>query len=299
MLGIIVNPMSGSGKGRDTWKQLEPTLKGLGVDYQVRKTSGIGEAQKLAVELIQKEGVTKIIAVGGDGTVNEVMNGIQQSGKPCLFGLVAAGSGNDYAKGHGLAEEPVQALTRILQEESRKTIDLIKINERIAVNVVGAGFDALVAKKTNEASYKGWLNKTKLGKVAYVLSVLSVIRSFQPCDVHLVVDGQTYHVQKVWLIAIANIPNFGGGMRICPDAVPNDGVAEICVVSNVSRWELLFAFPLIFSGKHAKHPGVRFFRGRHIHIQSQNPLFVQADGEVVSHTPMTVEMLPSCQAVCG
>lgn len=299
MLGIIVNPVSGNGRGTNRWGQLERALKGLGVVYQMRKTSGVGEAQKLAVELIQKEGVTKIIAVGGDGTVNEVINGIQQSGKPCLFGLVAAGSGNDYAKGHALAEKPVQALTRILQEESRKSIDLMKINGRVAVNVVGAGFDAQVVKKTNEASYKKWLNKTGLGKLAYVLSFFRELRSFQPCDVKLVVDGQAYDVRNVWLIAVANIPNFGGGMRICPEAVPHDGLAEICVVSNVSRWEMLLAFPLIFSGKHTKHRGVRFFRGRQIQIQTQSPLIVQADGEVIAQTPMTVEMLPGCQTVCG
>ncbi|MGE7274589.1 diacylglycerol/lipid kinase family protein [Brevibacillus panacihumi] len=299
MLGFIVNPMAGNGKGNDIWRIIERSLRGSGAVYQMRKTSGMGEAQKLAVELIQKEGVTKIIAVGGDGTVHEVLNGVQQSGRACLFGVIPAGSGNDYAKGHGIAVEPVMALEQILREEKKKIIDLLRINGRVAVNVVGAGFDAQVAKTTNEASYKGWLNKGGLGKVAYILSVLRVICSFQPTDVTLVVDGQKYRLQKVWLIAIANIPNFGGGMLICPGAVPNDGVAEICVVSNVNRWQLLRAFPLIFTGSHVKHPGVRFFRGQHIQLDSQTPLFVQADGEVIAHTPFTVEMVPGCQTVCG
>lgn len=288
MIGVIVNPVSGNGKEAAAWGRQERALMQHGVIYRVRKTSEEGEAQKLAIELIQKEGVRKIIAVGGDGTVNEVINGIRKSGQECLFGHVAAGSGNDFARGHGLSKDAWQTTERFLSEKGKKTIDLLKINGRIAVNAVGAGFDGQVAKTTNEAWYKKWLNHCKLGRFAYVLSVMRVLFSYQPCDVALTVDGQTNRLEKVWLIAVANIPNYGGGMLICPGAVPDDGQAEVCVVSNVSRWVLLKTFPMIFTGAHVQHPGVRFFQGRQIKIEADRPLIVHADGEVVAKTPITV-----------
>lgn len=234
MLGIIVNPMAGNGRGGIVWRQAETILRGRSVAYRVRKTTKMGEAETLAMELIQKEGVTKVIAVGGDGTVHEVINGIQKSGKPCLFGLIAAGSGNDFARGHRLPENPVQAVERILQGEE-KQIDLLQINQRYSANVIGTGFDAEVTREANEAPYKRWFNQMKLGWFAYVVSLLRVALTYQPSDLTLVVDGAIYRLSRVWLVAVANIPNFGGGMRICPQAVPNDGKAEICVVSNVSR----------------------------------------------------------------
>lgn len=299
MMGFIVNPVSGNGKGCMVWDVLERKLKHQGAVYRVRKTSEEGEAQKIAIELIQKEGVNKIIAVGGDGTVNEVINGIHQSGQDCLFGHVAAGSGNDFARGHGLPKDPWQAMDRIMSEEGKKKIDLLKVNGRVAVNSVGAGFDGQVAKMANEAQYKRWLNRIKLGSVAYVLSVIRALWSYQPCEVKITVDGQTRTLENVWLIAVANIPNYGGGMLICPGAVPDDGQAEICIVSNVSRLELLRAFPMIFTGAHIRHPGVSFLRGSQIHIQSQTPLIVHADGEVVSETPANVEIMACNQAICG
>ncbi|MFP3391519.1 diacylglycerol/lipid kinase family protein [Brevibacillus sp. SIMBA_040] len=96
MLGFIVNPVSGNGKGKKVWEQLEQALQGKRAHFLMRQTYRRGQAQKLAIELIQKEGVKKLIAVGGDGTVHEVINGIQKSGQKCVFGHVAAGSGNDY-----------------------------------------------------------------------------------------------------------------------------------------------------------------------------------------------------------
>lgn len=298
MIGFIVNPVAGNGQGKTEWSRLERSLRGQGADYRVRETSEEGEAQKLAIELIQKEGVRKIIAVGGDGTVNEVVNGIQQSGHACLFGHVAAGSGNDFARAHGEMEHPWRSVERMMAEDAKRTIDLLKINGRVAVNAVGAGLDGQVAKATNEACYKKWLNQWGLGGAAYVISLIKVLFSYQPCDVTLMVDGQRHTLKKVWLITIANIPNYGGGMLICPQAVPDDGQADICVVGNIGRWGLLRAFPLIYTGGHVRHRGIQFFRGHHIEIQSQRSLFVHADGEVIANTPVTVEVVPRCQAIC-
>lgn len=299
MLGFIVNPAAGNGKGKAAWNKLERILRQQGVAFQVRETSGEGEAQKLAVELIEKEGVNKIVAVGGDGTVSEVVNGIYQTGKACLLGHVAAGSGNDFAKGHQWPREPFQALKRIVSNDREIVIDLLKVNGRVAVNSVGAGLDGQVAKTTNEAGYKKWLNRLKIGKAAYIWSVLRVLCTYRPCSITLTIDGHVHRVERAWLIAIANIANYGGGMLICPDAVADDGYAEICVVSNLGRWELLRAFPQIFTGAHVQHPACQFFRGRQIRVEAERPLTVHADGEVVAETPFSVEVLPGSLCMIG
>ncbi|KQL46896.1 hypothetical protein AN963_18585 [Brevibacillus choshinensis] len=299
MIGFIVNPVAGNGKGKEIWDHLEQNLRQQGAVYHVRKTSREGEAENLAVELIEKEGVNKIIAVGGDGTVHEVVNGMYQTGKGCLLGHVAAGSGNDFSRGHSLSNDPIQAIERIMSDKREKVIDLLKINGRLAVNSVGAGFDGEVAKTTNEASYKKWLNRFKLGKVAYIWSVIRVLCTYRPCPVTLTVDGKVIPFERAWLITIANIPNYGGGMLICPGAVSDDGFAEICVVSNVGRLGLLRAFPQIFTGAHVNHPKIRFFRGRQILVETQRPLFVHADGEIVAQTPICVEILPKSLRICG
>ncbi|MFY0546283.1 diacylglycerol/lipid kinase family protein [Brevibacillus sp. H7] len=297
MLGFIINPVSGNGRGAAVWAKLKQHLERQGTPYRAFVTKNAGEAQKMAVELLQKEEVTRLVAVGGDGTVNEVMNGIYESGKDCMFGYIAAGSGNDFARGHSLPTDPLQALDRILSEKQGEVIDLLKVNGRVAVNSVGAGFDGQVAKTTNEAGYKKWFNRLNLGMVSYVVSVLRVLYSYKPCDAFITVDGKSERLPRVWLIAVSNIPNYGGGMMICPQAVANDGVAEVCVVSDVSRWGLLRAFPLIFSGAHVHHPAVRFYRGKHILIQAERPLVVHLDGEVAAVTPITVEVLEQQQTV--
>jgi diacylglycerol kinase (ATP) len=290
MLGFIVNPVSGNGRGAAVWHKLEKELRRQKIDYVIRLTSTQGEAKQLAVDLLQKEGVTDIVAVGGDGTVNEVVNGINEAQVACVLGYVPAGSGNDFARGHNVPRDPIQALQRILHGQEKAEVDLLKINGKVAISSIGAGLDGQVAKTTNEARYKKWLNALKLGVLSYFLSVVRVLLSYKPCEVTITIDGRQEKLQNVWLIAVANIPSYGGGMLICPGAASDDGIADICVVSSVNRWSLLRAFPLIYSGRHVHHPAVRFFRGQTITIQSERPLVVHADGEVVAVTPITVEV---------
>jgi len=145
MLGFIVIPVSGNGKGKKVWEQLERALRGQRAHFLMRQTYRRGEAQKLAIELIQKEGVKKLIAVGGDGTVHEGINGIQKLGQKCVFGHVAAGSGNDYARGHGVPADPLKALEKVMSNRGEQWIDLLKINGRVAINLIGVAIAARVS----------------------------------------------------------------------------------------------------------------------------------------------------------
>lgn len=113
------------------------------------------------------------------------------------------------------------------------------------------------------------------------------------------VDGVKHELDKAWLITTANIPYFGGGMKICPEANPADGSAEICVVSGIGRLTLLAVFPKVYKGSHTSHPAVHFFRGRHISIEAVHPLDVHMDGEAASSTPLSLEVIPAALTVIG
>ncbi|NGQ96085.1 diacylglycerol kinase family lipid kinase [Brevibacillus sp. SYP-B805] len=297
MIGFIVNPVSGNGRGAKVWQAIEERLKERQVSYLVKMTGERGEAERLAAEIVRQNGITLVVAVGGDGTVHEVVNGLVQANTACMFSHIPTGSGNDFSRAYNLSLDPQQAMETVLAHASTKVIDLLQINHRIAVNAIGAGFDGQVAKTTNEAGYKKFFNRIKLGPFAYILSVIRVLFSYQPSDVTLEVDGTAHRLSNVWLIAIANIPNYGGGMMICPQAVPDDGIAEVCVVSNISRLSLLTTFPKIFTGAHVTHPAVRFYRGKRITVSSVRTLVVHADGEVVAKTPITVEVVPKKQRI--
>jgi diacylglycerol kinase (ATP) len=293
MIGFIVNPVSGNGRGTKVWRKIESTLKERNISYLAKMTRHSGEAEQLAVEMVKQESVKLLVAVGGDGTVNEVVNGLVQADASCLFGHIPSGSGNDFSRAYDLSLDPLMALEAVLSGQNTKEIDLLRINERFAVSSLGAGFDGQVAKTTNEAGYKKLFNRMNLGMFSYILSVVRVLFTYRPSDVVLEADGVRHQLPNVWLIAVSNIPNYGGGMLICPHAVPDDGIAEVCVVSNISRLSLLRAFPLIFTGAHVNHPAVRFYRGKKVVVHSDTPLIVHADGEIVAQTPIAVEVLPN------
>lgn len=292
MIGFIVNPVSGNKRGEKVWKQIQKVLEAEKVAYEVRVTSKKGEARELARALLAQGNLKKIVAVGGDGTVNEVVNGWFDAEANCLFGHIPTGSGNDFARAHRIPMEPLAAWKEIAAGEGERTIDLLCLNKRIAVNAVGAGFDGQIAQTANEAYYKKICNWLRLGAVAYSISVLRVLFSYQPGTVYLEIDGEIFEQHDVWMITVSNVANYGGGMLISPQALPDDGLADICLIRKLGRWELLRAFPKIFTGGHVNHPAVQFYRGKEIKVSSELPLLAHADGEVVAETPIQVELLP-------
>jgi diacylglycerol kinase (ATP) len=322
MIGFVVNPASGNGRGRKVWKQIEGIMRNREVPFLVQFTTGQRDAEQFAMEWASCiSEVTIIVAVGGDGTVHEVANGIfranavdtaieNNSAIPALpaipaipinpahstkpLGYIPAGSGNDYARGHHIPLQPLLALEAILSlSPSIRCIDLIKMNNRIAVNSVGVGLDGRIARVTNEASYKKLFNQLKLGRLAYVLSLVRVLFTYRTCSATLSIDGKRYLASKVWFIATANIPFYGGGMQICPQADPVDGQAELCVVSAIHRMELLRVFPQVYKGTHIYHKAVTFYQGRRIEIEAEHPLDIHMDGEMAGTTPVTLEVLPA------
>ena len=282
MICFIVNGVSGNGRGYRVWKHVERLLWEKQVDYDVVFTEGPKHATHIARELAQQKNVRAVIAIGGDGTVNEVANGLAGSEIP--LGSIPAGSGNDFAKGLQIPKQIDQALERALSGEKRK-IDIASINHEIFVIVAGIGFDAQVAKATNQAPYKKWLNRFRLGSISYVISFFKVLFRYQPTEVCLVIDEREHTFKDVWLVAVANTPYYGGGMMICPQAKCDDGLLHACIVHGISRWKLLTLFPRVFFGTHIYHRAVTIVTGQRFKITSSIPLTVHGDGEILGETP--------------
>ncbi|KRE98918.1 hypothetical protein ASG89_28560 [Paenibacillus sp. Soil766] len=304
-IGIIVNPLSGNGRGANIWGEIQTYLQENRISYLAKLTTQAGEATQHAIMLIQEHHVQRIIVIGGDGTVHEVAGGIWQlqnsksSSPVCSLAVIPAGTGNDFAKAYGIPNHPLQALQIALHASNTVQIDLLHAlqNHQVAVNSIGAGFDGMVAKITNDASYKKLLNRLGLGKLSYFISILRVFATYQPSTAWLEVDGSVTKLPNMWLAAVANIPFYGGAIQICPTATPTDGVADVVVIQSKSRFRLLPVLFTVYQGKHTEHPAVSFYKGKSISIRTEKPLLVQADGEFAGSTPLQIELIPAAITV--
>lgn len=296
---FIVNPNAGGGNCKKVWKQVEAKLRTEKIDYQVFFTEYQGHGSYLSKKISDsyQSDVITIIAIGGDGTIHEVANGLKD--KPDIpIGFIPAGSGNDFSRGYQVPKNPLQALENILtyrQGESKK-FDVghfeSKDYEGIFTSSIGIGFDALIADVTNKAFYKRWLNKVNLGFLAYVITLLRLLFTFKPFDAQINIDNKAYSYENTWLIAINNIPYYGGGMKINPTASPEDGVLDVCVVNNLSKWKLLLLFLTVFNGGHIRLKEVTLLKGKNITIDTSRPVPFHTDGEVNGATPITIDVSP-------
>jgi len=296
---FIVNPVAGNGKGRKVWHRLELILQRDHIPYEVLVTTGPRDAIELAARSAKLHPLA-IVAVGGDGTLHEVAQGLSEQASSCPVAYIPAGSGNDFARALRIQFEPEEALRRLMEtlastsgdHAPRSPFDMLRFGDIWAINSLGAGLDGFVIKLTLEAKYKRWLNRIGLGSLVYPLTLLRALLKYRPGTAVVTVDGRRMRFDKLWFCAVTNISYFGGGMRIVPDARPDDGTADVCIVSGISRLGLLFAFPRVYKGTHTSLKAVTFLRGRSVRVESDKPLVIQADGEYAGETPAIMELVP-------
>ncbi|WP_368503789.1 diacylglycerol kinase family protein [Alkalihalophilus sp. As8PL] len=281
MFIFVINKNSGKGKTLKVWDEVELYLQSKKVDYQVLVTESKEDVLQLK-SLINNvhTKISGVIAIGGDGTSQEVINQLVDTGYP--FSVIPTGSGNDFARARGLDRNVRREVDRIIGGRQEK-IDLMKVDSKYCLTVIGLGFDGVVAQVTNQMGFKKWL-----GSFSYIISVLKVLRTYKPSSVELTIDGEYLQYDKVWLIAIANYPYYGGGMKICPNATSQDGLVDICIVHGQSRWKLLLLFPSVFKGEHVKQKGVNILQGREIIVNADKQLIIHGDGEIIGVTPITI-----------
>jgi diacylglycerol kinase (ATP) len=276
---FIVNPVAGRGKSLHTWARIKSKIS---FSYEFVLTGAPGEARQAAAKALS-EGFGRVIAVGGDGTVSEVVNGIAKG--DAVLGIIPTGTGNDFVKSLGISLNPIEALS-LLDKGYSQAIDLGMYVGGYYINVAGAGLDAEVVKMTNERlRFLG-------GAPAYAVSLLATIGRFLPREAIIDIDGRQIR-RTVWLISAANGRYYGGGMKICPEARLDDGLLDICIINETSRPELIRFFPTVFTGRHTKHPSFELIRGKSVKIAFSKPCSVQVDGEVIGTTPLEISVIPS------
>lgn len=280
---FIVNPIAGRGDAQRKWPKVQEAIERLKMDYEVVFTGAPGEGVFLAKEGVA-QGFDALVAVGGDGTVNEVVRGIIESGAKgkAILGIIPCGTGNDLVRTLDIPVDLEEAV-QILKNGHVEPLDLGKVNGDYFINVVGVGFDAAVAYEIN-------MNVRRLkGTAAYLYAVLKTLFSYKSPQMIVRIDDQVLE-GRYFLIAIANGKYYGGGMKIAPDARPADGVFDICAVGDVNRLEVIKMLPKIFTGAHLSHPKVKVYRGRKVMVESTERVIVQADGELKGTLPMGFEI---------
>lgn len=278
---FIVNPKAGRNRPADRIAALEQAARDHRLDYRIVVTEAPGHATALARRAIA-ESAGAVVAVGGDGTVNEVLNGLDNK---TSLGIVATGTCNDIARNLGLPERDCHVAADVIAAGHVVRVDAGRCGERRFLSVAGMGLDSRVA-----LSFKR-LPRFLRRRAAYVLLLFKNLLARRPSLFRITADGETIE-QKAWMVAVANTEAYGGGMRIAPRAKATDGLLHMCIVGDGPRREIIRSFPLVWRGEHLTHPIVRTFEVRKIQVSSDVPTPVIADGEHIGWLPVAIAVEP-------
>lgn len=287
MYTFIVNPNARSGLGGKVWEEIEPVLKEKEAAYQVLFTKYQRHATRMVRELTADGKEHTIIILGGDGTVNEVLNGIAELSR-ITIGYIPIGSSNDFARYFKLPLNPGQALETVLNPKRyvKMNVGMMSYRDgerrkRYGVST-GIGFDAGVCHQVVISKLKVFLNKLHLGKLTYVGVALSQMLALKPGRMSIRLDGgekMTY--ERAYFATAMNHPYEGGGFKFCPKADPSDDILDVTVIANLPKLLVLCLLPTAFKGWHVIFPGIHTYTCRQVEIESEKPLPVHTDGEPV------------------
>ncbi|MCU6732612.1 diacylglycerol/lipid kinase family protein [Diplocloster agilis] len=283
MYYFIVNPKARSNRGMRIWDIIEKELKKEEVSYEVYFTEYPHHATDLARVVTEGGDYLTLVAIGGDGTVNEVLNGVVRL-EQITFGYIPAGSSNDFIRDLHLPVKPEQALHNILHPKYYKNIHLGQITcgdtiRRFAVSS-GIGFDAAICHEALKSRFKNFLNKLKLGKLTYMGIAFHQIVLCKPELMTLHIDGcKTFQFPRTLFLAAMNCSYEGGGFRFCPKANPEREALDFCIVHGLSKWKVPIPLLAAKKGHHTRFKGVDTLRCRKARIHVDTPLAVHIDGE--------------------
>ena len=285
---FIANPVAGNGRGAEAIKRIRRSVGGAA---DIVLTHGPGEAETLAMAHAA-EGFAPVVAVGGDGTIQEVARGLLQVADPPPLGIVAAGSSNDAVRTLGLPRDPLSA-ARMAWSDTAGAIDVGRCNGAPFLNVAGVGLDTVVVAAVNARSGR-WAR----GRVGYIGQALRELRRFENPSFTIRLDDEVIETPSV-LLAVANLRYYGGGMKIAPDADPTDGLLDVWLGGDLSRAEVLALMPAIFLGQHGRHSRVKHYRAARVRVESPYPQQVQMDGELLAALPADFDVDPLAIRIMG
>ncbi|WP_327282626.1 diacylglycerol kinase [Streptomyces sp. NBC_01205] len=297
---LFVNPTAGRGRGAHDAQPAASALRAAG--FCVRTVLGADAADALArLRTAVRGGTGAVIAVGGDGMVSLALQAL--AGTPVPLGVVAVGTGNDFARAMGLpVRDPARAgrlAAGALKEGRIREIDLGRVAGAGAVGAAGAGAGAgawygtvLCSGFDSRVNDRGNRMRLPAGRFKYDLAMLAELAAFRPFPYRITLDDGPVIETEATLVAVGNGSSYGGGMRICADAVPDDGLFDVVVVGDCSRATLLKVFPQVYKGTHLSHPKVTVHRAAKITLEAAG-ITAYADGEPLGPLPVTAECIPA------
>jgi len=315
---IIANPSAGRGRCARLLPKLRAALGTTGHEIQWLISESQEHLTRLARSGVEQR-VDAIVACGGDGTVHyilqalfggnskfqipsqsELPNSNDQNALPNVWdlgfgassfpaeavalGIIPVGRGNDLARSLGLPLD-YRKVGEMLRRAKIRRLDVAKAGERVYASVAGAGFDAEVTALANQDS--AWLR----GKAVYVNAVFRTLARFTPKRLEMEYDDRRF-VGEAMFVAIGNTTSYGGGLKIVPQAQPDDGWLDICIAKKTTKLELLRQLPSAYKGQHVHHPAIEMHRARRVAISSPDPVALFGDGEFLQPLPVTIEVIP-------
>ena len=294
---VIVNPNAGNGKGRKDWKVISSEFNKLGLLFSEMFT----ERKEHAIAITKKaiaSGYRRILSVGGDGTLNEIVNGIfNQTICPTqdiTLGLIPVGTGNDWGRMFGIPLN-YEGASQIIKDGKTTIHDIGKVTyhngpeegTRYFINIAGLGFESVVVKRTNIQKDKG-----KGGKAIYFYNLLMSLISYKNTKSEIVIDGKST-IANIFSLNVGNGRYCGGGMRQTPFALPDDGILDVTIIKGMGKLEIIRNLKILYDGTILNHPKVEGHKCKNVKVFSDSVLYVEADGESLGHSPAEFSIIPA------
>ena len=265
---FIINPTAGKGTAKKSSYHLKNILESKSIDFDFKYTNAIGDAKKICSKFHNKYDL--IVVFGGDGTINEAVNGL--FGKNTPLGVIPNGTGNDFARSANIPLKINDAINNILNGKKRK-IDIGLINGQYFINVVGIGFDGYVNIESKKI-------KILKGKPVFIASVLKTLNKWRAVPINITLDKNSFY-SKSYLVCISNGWSVGGGLSMTPDAKIDDGFFDICHLKDISPFKIILNFPKLTNGKIDQINEVKIYKSKKITIKSDSSLPIHVDGEII------------------
>ena len=293
---VIVNPNAGRRKGEKDWEKISALLRSAGITFKALFTEAPGHAIDITVSNIES-GYKNLIVVGGDGTMNEVVNGIfMQKRYPThevSLGMITVGTGNDWGRMFSIPHDYSEAISTIkLNNGFIQDAGVVRYfqgkdeNSRYFVNIAGIGFDALVVSKTNKMKESG-----RGGPWAYLKSIITSLVKYRHTNTRISIDDNEIN-NSVFNISIGICKYNGGGMMQLPDAIADDGLFDITVINKIKKHDVILNLKRLYNGTINRHPMVETYKGKSIFIDSDPLIHLETDGESLGHSPFTFDIIP-------
>jgi YegS/Rv2252/BmrU family lipid kinase len=294
---VIVNPNAGNGKGKKDWDTIAAFLSKAELPFSVKVTERKGHAISITLDGIAA-GYRKIITVGGDGTLNEVVNGVFTNSlcptNEISLALIPVGTGNDWGRMFGIPLNYEKAI-KIIKENKQMVHDVGLISffnttekmKRYFINIGGLGFESVVVRRTNIQKDKG-----RSGKLIYFYNLLMSLLSYKNTKAEIVIDGEKIYAD-VFSINVGNGRYCGGGMRQTPNAFPDDGLLDVTIINGMGKFEIIRNLKILYDGTILNHPKIDGYKCKNLKVTSESIIYTEADGESLGHTPVEFSIIPA------